>query len=236
MRFTRVFPLIIFAMSVFACETPVEGEVAKGLYEEFEVQAPAETEQAAEFGETERPTDTSSAGGGAPATTPEAGPTASAETNNGANGPAGTPAPTANDDSSSGGSENKYCGDGVCGEGEPESCWIDCSDPPQTTPNDDASSNDDASNGGTDEPAPTPNNPPNTDPPGNGGTWSCVEANCGFEWNMCMSDPQCAALHQCMLSCPGNDACKDQCLALAGPLASLKLDDVALCAAVMGCI
>jgi hypothetical protein len=223
----------LFVSLVFAwtgCDPVTEGDVSKGLYDsEFRVQDPDEERNVPKFGETVPPTEQGVAGESGQTEKQTAPTTDDGDQNPNSNT---TPDEASNNEPS----ENKYCGDGVCGEGEDESCWIDCSPPPQN------SSVDNSDNGSTDDDAPesTPASGPeaNSEPPANDGSgpWSCVQAQCAFEWDMCMSDPTCAALHQCMLSCPGNEACKDQCLSNAGSLASLKLDDVAFCAAIMGCI
>lgn len=213
-----------WVLGLLGCTEVPEGEPAKGLYEEISPYGPG-------FGETEPPAASTAARDSddeGAADTPSV------------PAPSEMPVPTQDPTSGppAGGqageeTENKYCGDGVCGEGELESCWIDCTSPPSGA----GDSPEDATSG--EEPAPSePASPGGSEPESEslGGPWACVAAQCTFEWNMCMEDPTCTGLHECMFGCLGDEVCKDQCLSNAGPLATLLLDDVALCAAAMGCI
>ncbi|MFT7624343.1 MAG: hypothetical protein ACI9WU_003530 [Myxococcota bacterium] len=152
---------------------------------------------------------------------------------------AGPDEPTGEPDAAPADTGSSVCGDGICGAGEDQSCFVDCtgSDPNQN-----------------DEPATPPagNDEPDAPPAqrerdsggsggsgsGNDTTWTCVAQQCAPEWGACNNDPGCSSLHSCMIGCsgPGKSSCQDHCFMMSGPLAAMLLDDVAFCAAVMGCM
>ena len=133
------------------------------------------------------------------------------------------------------------CGDGVCMEGEPESCFIDCVDPKEDT----TQSGQEDSSSGSAEPAEPPAAPPSSPPasPPNSPSeesdsdhWQCVSQQCAMEWQACMMDSGCANLHQCMMSCSGDDLCQSSCMASAPQLSVFLLEDMAICAHALGCM